>query len=123
MKRLLFTTLLCALGTAHVSAENEVSQQLFDWKEDQRNAAFTDMLWDSNLKCDHVIRTLFTGTFLGVDEWEVLCKDRRSYAISVLGDLDNTIISALSCRDLAATSKRLLQGAGSAGRRNGCRIR
>jgi hypothetical protein len=66
MKRLLFTTLLCALGTAHVSAENEVSQQLFDWKEDQRNAAFTDMLWDSNLKCDHVIRTLFTGTFL---EW------------------------------------------------------
>jgi predicted mannosyl-3-phosphoglycerate phosphatase (HAD superfamily) len=52
MKRLLFTTLLCALGTAHVSAENEVSQQLFDWKEDQRNAAFTDMLWDSNLKCE-----------------------------------------------------------------------
>jgi hypothetical protein len=123
MKRLLFTALLCALGTAHVSAQNEVSQQLLEWAEDQRNAAFTHMLWDSNRQCDHVIRTIFNGAFLGVDEWEVLCGDRRSYSVSVLGELHDTVITSLSCRELAATSKRLLHEAGSTGRVTSCKIR
>jgi hypothetical protein len=66
MTRLLFTTLLCALGTVQASAQNQVSQQLSELDEDERNAAFTLMLRDSNRKCNQVIRTLFNGTVLGV---------------------------------------------------------
>jgi hypothetical protein len=84
MKRVLFTMLLCALGPAQASAQNDTSQQLMELDEEQRNAAFAHMLWDSERKCDQVIRMLFNGTVLGVDNWEVLCRDRRSYSISVL---------------------------------------
>jgi hypothetical protein len=77
--------------------------------QDQRNAAFTRMLWDTKRKCDHVNQTIFNGAFLGVDEWEVLCRDGSSYLVSVLGDLKDTIITSLSCSELAATSRRLLR--------------
>ena len=88
MKWVLFTMLLCAVGPTQASAQNEISQQLLELDQDQRNAAFTHMLWDSNRKCDQVIRTAFSGTLLGVDDWEVLCRDRRSYSISVLVELE-----------------------------------
>jgi hypothetical protein len=123
MTRLLFTTLLCALGTVQASAQNHVSQQLSELDEDERNAAFTLMLRDSNRKCDQVIRTLFNGTVLGVDEWEALCKDRSSYSISVLAELNETIITSLSCRELLATSKMLLHRAGSKSKAAGCKIK
>jgi len=123
MRRLLFTTLLCALGTVQASAQNQVSQQLSELDEDERNAAFTLMLRDSNRKCDQVIRTLFNGTVLGVDEWEALCKDRSSYSISVLAELNETIITSLSCRELLATSKMLLHRAGSKSKAAGCKIK
>ena len=123
MTRLLFTTLLCALGTVQASAQNQVSQQLSELDEDERNAAFTLMLRDSNRKCDQVIRTLFNGTVLGVDEWEALCKDRSSYSISVLAELNETIITSLSCRELLATSKMMLHRAGSKSKATGCRIK
>ena len=84
MTRLMFTALLCALGTAQASSQNVVSQQFLELDDDLRNAAFTLMLRDSNRKCNQVIRTLFNGTVLGVDEWEALCRDRNSYSISVL---------------------------------------
>ena len=58
MKWVLFTMLLCAVGPTQASAQNEISQQLLELDQDQRNAAFTHMLWDSKRKCDHVIRTL-----------------------------------------------------------------
>jgi hypothetical protein len=56
------------------------------------------MLWYNERKCDQVIRTLFNGTVLGVDNWEVLCRDRRSYSISVLvePELHDTINTLLS---------------------------
>ena len=123
MTRLLFTTLLCALGTVQASAQNQVSQQLSELDEDERNAAFTLMLRDSNRKCNQVIRTLFNGTVLGVDEWEALCKDRSSYSISVLAELNETIITSLSCRELLATSKMMLHRAGSKSKATGCRIK
>jgi len=123
MTRLLFTTLLCALGTVQASAQNQVSQQLSELDENERNAAFTLMLRDSNRKCDRVIRTLFNGTVLGVDEWEALCKDRSSYSISVLAELNETIITSLSCRELLATSKMLLHRAGSKSKAAGCKIK
>jgi hypothetical protein len=123
MKRVLLTLLLCALGPAQVSAQNEVSWLLLEWDAAHRNRALTDMLSDSDRKCDHVIRTIFNGTFLGVDEWEVLCRDRRSYFVSILGDLNDTIITSLSCDELAATSRRLLREAGSTSRVVGCKIR
>jgi hypothetical protein len=115
--------MLCALGLAQASAQNEVSWLLLEWDEDRRNEALTDMLWDSDRKCDHVIQTIFNGSILGVDEWEVLCRDRRSYFVSILGDLNDTIITSLSCSELAATSRRLLREAGSTSRVAGCKIR
>ena len=102
-------------------ALEQVADPEFD--EDERNAAFTLMLRDSNRKCDQVIRTLFNGTVLGVDEWEALCKDRSSYSNSVLAELNETIITSLSCRELLATSKMLLHRAGSKSKAAGCKIK
>jgi hypothetical protein len=123
MTRLLFATLLCALGTTQASAQTVVSQGLLELDDDERNASFTLMLRDSDRRCDQVIRTLFNGTVLGVDEWEALCKDRNAYSISVLVEPDETTITSLTCRELLATSKRLLRGAGSRSRAVGCRIK
>ncbi len=81
------------------------------------------MLWDINRKCDQVIRTLFNGTVLGVDEWEALCRDRNSYSISVLAEPNETTITSLSCRELLATSKMMLHRAGSKSKATGCRIK
>ena len=63
------------------------------------------------------------GTVLGVDEWEALCKDRSSYSISVLAELNETIITSLSCRELLATSKMLLHRGGSKSKAVGCKIK
>jgi hypothetical protein len=123
MTRLMFTALLCALGTAQASSQNVVSQQFLELDDDLRNAAFTLMLRHSNRKCNQVIRTLFNGTVLGVDEWEALCRDRNSYSISVLAELNDAIITSLSCRELLATSKMMLHRAGSKSKATGCRIK
>lgn len=80
-------TLLCVLGTAEAFAQNRASQQLMELDDDKRNAAFTLMLEDSDLRCDQVVRTLFKRTILGVDEWKTLCKDRNAYSICVLANL------------------------------------
>jgi hypothetical protein len=123
MTQLLLATLLCALGTTQASAQKVVSQGLLDLDDDERNASFTLILKESDRRCDQVIRTLFTGTLLGVDEWEALCKDRNAYSISVLVEPDGTTITSLTCRELLATSKRLLHRAGSRSRAVGCRIK
>ena len=123
MTRLALATLLCALGTMQASAQTVVSQGLLELEDHERNASFTLILRDSDLRCDQVIRTLFTGTVLGVDEWEALCKDRNAYSISILVERDETIITSLTCRELLATSKRLLHRAGSRSRAVGCRIK
>ena len=123
MTRLLFATLLSALGTTQASAQTVVSQGLLELDDDERNASFTLMLKETDRRCDQVIRTLFTGTLLGVDEWEALCKDRNAYSISVLVEPDGTTITSLTCRKLLATSKRLLHKAGSRSRAVGCRIK
>jgi hypothetical protein len=122
---LLFTTLLSALGTIPAVAQNVVGQFLLELGNDERNAAFTHMLWDSERKCDQVIRTLFNGTVLGVDDWEVLCRDQRSYSVSVLvePELHDTIITSLSCRELSATSNMLLRRSGSTSKAARCRIK
>src|SRR6266540_570759 len=76
-----------------------------------RNAAFTHLLHGSNERCDWVIRTLFNGTALGLDNWEVLCRDRNSYSLSIPPEV-NADVELVSCRELIATSKRLLEQAG-----------
>ena len=123
MTRLLLATLLCAFGTTQASAQTVVSQGLLELDDDERNASFTLMLKETDRRCDQVIRTLFTGTVLGVDEWEALCKDRNAYSISVLVEPDETTITSLTCRELLATSRRLLRKAGSKSKATGCRIR
>jgi hypothetical protein len=94
MTRLLFTTLLCALGANQVSAQNLVSQRLLELDDDERNASFTLILKDSDRRCDQVIRTLFNGTILGVDEWEALCEDRNAYSLSVLEEPGEATITS-----------------------------
>jgi hypothetical protein len=114
--RLLSTTLLCALVVTQASAQTAVSKQLLELDHDERNAAFTLMLRDSR-KCDQVVRTLFKGTVLGVDEREAICRDRRSYLFSILAEPDETVITFVSCRDLLTTSRKLLRRAGRKNRR------
>jgi hypothetical protein len=123
MTRLLSATLLCALWTTQASAQNVVSQELLDLDDDERNASFTLMLKESDRRCDQVIRTLFNGTVLGVDQWEALCKDRSAYSISVFVEADETTVTSLTCRELLATSRMLLRRAGSKTKATGCRIR
>jgi hypothetical protein len=123
MLRLLFTMLLCAVGTAQASAQTAITQQWLELDDDERNAAFTLMLGDSHRKCDQVVRTLFRGTVLGMDEWEAMCRDRRSYSFTVRVELDETMITFVSCHELLATSRTLLRRAGSKSKAVGCRIR
>jgi hypothetical protein len=123
MRRLLFTVLLCALGAAQASAQNRVSEQLFDLDDNERNEAFTFILRDNDRKCDQVVRTMFNGSVLGVDEWEALCRDRNSYSISVLSELEDTIVTVLSCRELSTTSKMLLHKAGSRSKAARCKVK
>ena len=123
MTFLLFTTLLCALGATQASAQNALSQQLLELDDDERNAAFTLMLRDGHRKCDQVVRTLFKGTVLGVDEWEAMCRNRISYSFAVLAEPNETMITFVSCRELLATSRMLLHRARSKSKATGCRIR
>jgi hypothetical protein len=48
MSRLLFATVLWTLGIAQAAAQSEVSQRLLELEDDERNAAFTLILKDSN---------------------------------------------------------------------------
>jgi len=92
---------------------NAVSQRLLELDDAQRNAAFTIMLNESNRRCDQVMRTLFSGSVLGVDEWEASCGDQNAYSVSVLSESNEAIITSLSCHELSAASRMLLQMAGS----------
>jgi hypothetical protein len=122
MMRLLFTALLCALASSQATAQNRVSQALLGLDEDQRNETFTYLLRDSNAKCDRVIRTLFNGSTVELDDWEVLCRDRNSYSLTITPE-QTADIELVSCRELLATSKMLLGGAGSKSKATGCRIK
>ena len=120
---LLFTTLLCALGVAQASAQNAVSQRLLELDDAQRNEAFTIMLNESNRRCDQVMRTLFSGSVLGVDEWEASCGDQNAYSVSVLSESNEAIITSLSCHELSATSRMLLQMSGSRTKAARCKLK
>ena len=122
MIRLLFMIPLCALASSQATAQNEASQILLALSEDERNAAVTGLLRESNEKCDRVIRTLFKGTELGLDEWEALCHDRNSYSFIIPPEL-TAGIELVSCRELLVTRKMLLHRAGSKSKATGCRIK
>jgi hypothetical protein len=96
MTRLLFVILLCVLASSQAPAQNDASQILLALSEDDRNAAFTHLLQGSSEKCDRVIRTLFNGTALGLDNWEVLCRDRNSYSLSIPPEV-NADVELVSC--------------------------
>ena len=121
MMRLLFTVLVCAVAVSQAAAQNNVSQTLFGLGEDQRNETFTRLLRDNSAKCDRVIRTLFNGASVELDVWEALCRDGNSYSV-IIPPEPNAAIELSSCRELLATSKMLLEGAGSKSKAIGCRI-
>ena len=78
MKWVTFAILVCTVISWHAAAQNEVSQGLLELSEDERNETFTRLVQDHRAKCDKVIRTVFSGTTVGLDDWEVLCRDRNS---------------------------------------------
>jgi len=120
---LLLTALLCALPSSpQATAQNWVSQTLLGLNEDERNETFTYLLQDSNAKCDRVIRTLFNGSMVKLDDWEVLCRDRNSYSLTITPG-QTAGIELVSCRELLATSKMLLERAASKSKATGCRIK
>jgi hypothetical protein len=53
---------------------------------------------------------------------EVLCRDRNSYSLSISPGV-NTIVELVNCRELIATSKRLLERADRKSKATGCRIK
>jgi hypothetical protein len=118
MIRLLFTFLVCAVTSLQATAQNKVSQTLLGLSEDRRNETFTRLLQDNNVKCDRVIRTLFNGATSELDVWEALCKTENS-----IPPEPNADIELVSCRELLATSKMLLERAGSKSKATGCRIK
>ena len=122
MIRLLFVILLCGLASSRALAQNDASQGLLALSEDDRNAALTYLLRGNNEKCDRVIRTLFNGAALGLDNWEVLCQNRNSYSLTIPPGV-NTNIELVSCRELIATSKRFLERADRKSKATGCRIK
>jgi hypothetical protein len=122
MIRLLFAALLCVLASSQATAQNWLSQALLELKEDQRNEAFTYLLRDSNARCDRVIRTLFNGSTVELDDWEVLCRDRNSYSLTITPE-QTAHIELVSCRELLATSKMLSHRAGSKSKAKGCTIK
>lgn len=119
--RLLFTILLCAVTSPQATAQNNVSRTLFGLGEDQRNETFTRLLQDNNAKCDRVLRTLFVGATSELDVWEALCRDGNSYSLTIPPE-STAGIELVSCRELLATSKMLLDRAGSKSKPTGCRI-
>ena len=122
MTRPLFVILLCVLASSQARAQNGASQIFLALSEDDRNAAFTHLLQGSSERCDWVIRTLFNGTALGLDNWEVLCRERNSYSLNIPPEVDADV-ELVSCRELIATSKRLLGRAGRKSKATGCRIK
>ena len=118
----LFMILVCALASPHAIAQNKASQMLLSLSEDQRNGAVTRLVQGSNEQCDQVIRTLFNGTELGLDEWEALCRDQNSYSLIIPPDL-SVGIELVHCDELLATSKMLLHTAHSKSKPKGCRIK
>src|SRR5262245_28238926 len=123
MPRLLFATVLWAFGIAQAAAQSAASHRVLEIEDDERIAALTVRPSGSNRTCDAVVRTRRKGTAVGVDEWEVMCRDRNAYSLSVLAQGNETIINAVSCRELLATRKMLLRSAGSTNKANGCRIK
>jgi hypothetical protein len=122
MSRLLSAILVCTVVSWHATAQNKVSQTLLELSEDERNETFTRLVQDHHAKCDKVIRTLFNGTTVELDDWEVLCRDRNSYSLSIPPE-PNADIELLNCRELLAASKMLVERAGSKIKARGCRIK
>ena len=117
MLRLFFTAVLCVLTLLPEGAQNKVSDTLLGLGEEERNDAFTDLLRDSDVKCDRVIRTLFNGATSDLDVWEALCRDRNSYSLTILSD-PNADIALVSCRELRATTACACAAAGPRPRRD-----
>ena len=57
-----------------------------------------------------------------LDDWEVPCRDRNSYSLTITPE-QTPGIELVSCRELLTTSKMLMERAGSKSKATGCRIK
>jgi hypothetical protein len=67
-------------------------------------------------------QALFNGSTSDLDVWEALCRDRNLYSLTIPSE-PNAEIALVSCRELLATSKMLLNNAGSKIRPTRCIIK
>jgi hypothetical protein len=84
------------------AAANEANGMIENMSDEERNAAFTQYLRDTNQDCDAVVRNFFQG----FDDdrnafWNVACRNQISYVIMINNDSAGST-RVLSCEVLKA---------------------
>ena len=98
MKRLLLTILVVTTSGV-ASLANERNDKLLAMSEEDRNAAFTDVVRNAG-ECDRVVRSMLMGIWPnGRASWSVGCANQRSYHVDVR---DEFRPFALTCEDYKA---------------------
>jgi hypothetical protein len=100
MKRLIVTIMLLAVSGFESSA-NEQNQKLLALSEEDRNAAFIDVVRKAG-ECDRVVRTMLMGSNPKGDvSWSVGCANQSSYHVNVPIEPQFKLF-ALTCEDFKA---------------------
>ena len=99
-----------------------MSQTLFGLGEEQRNRTFTRLLQDNNAKCCLSHRALAAWRAISARREPGTSQQREPFVRIPIPPEPNAGIELLSCRELLATSKMLLERAGSKSKLTGCRI-
>jgi hypothetical protein len=92
-------------------AENESSRKLLVLSDNLRNGAWTTLLQRSGEKCDQAIRSVYQGSTMGQDEWNVACRNGIDFSIS-LYDGPEGKTKILTCKELQAIDAMLMTRAG-----------
>ena len=83
MKWVLFTMLLCAVGPTQASAQNEISQQLLELDQDQRNAALKCIIGHIGILVASSVFAFATGVAVAQDPTQV---DAKHYRVTFEND-------------------------------------
>lgn len=103
MRQLIVAVLMLAASGFGASA-NEQNEKLLALSEEDRNAAFTDVVRKAG-ECDRVVRTMLMGTNpKGNASWSVGCANQSSFHVDVPVESDFKPF-ALTCEDVKAFAK------------------
>ena len=100
MKRLIITIVVLA-ASGFGSSANEQNQKLLALSEEDRNAAFAEVVRKAG-DCDRVVRSMLMGSSPKGDvSWSVGCANQSSYHVNVPVEA-NFKLFALTCEDFKA---------------------